>query len=136
MKKLILATALFGAVMTSAHAAKIGFIGNTIVFSQYNNGRSVVGCTDPTDARQARKLWNDEYELLRFVSWVRKLDDDKRVCVVLSDNPKHGWKIIDKQAGTSTNAWFCLESTIDYSDRTKPAEQSAPYCFWVWMLDK
>jgi hypothetical protein len=104
MKKLLLATALFGALMTSAHATKIGTI---ITFTQYNNGFPIAGCTDAQDARQVRKLlFKDEYATLRFVRWVQNLDDDRRVCVILSDNPKHVWKIVDKQAGTFTEAWF------------------------------
>jgi hypothetical protein len=137
MQRFLIATAVSLAIMSSAHATGIGDI---ITFTQYNNGFPVAGCTNADDARQANKLWRDEYGTLRFVEWVQKLDDDQRVCIILSDNPKHEWKVVDKQVvkSSSANAWYCLESTIDYRDKTESGwlTKQKPYCFWVRMINK
>jgi hypothetical protein len=137
MNKLLLTAATLIALTVTAQSLEVGA---TIHFDGHNRGFPVAGCTNSDDAIQTKQLWlkKDAGGTLKFVDWISGQDDDRRTCVILNDRRGYQWKVADKQVVKSSrdSAWFCLESTIDFSDTSKPAERTEPYCFWVWMLNK
>jgi hypothetical protein len=142
MKTLLTAAALAAAMLASS-AARATEIGTIIRFNK--ELRLIAGCTEPDDAKQIKSFQTkvpQDWKIARYVEMNSlELDKNDRVrgCVILNEDPKEEWKIVDKVSVDPRTAWFCVASTIDYSDqqerRIGSYEAKTP-CFWVWMLDK
>jgi hypothetical protein len=128
------------ALTTSATATDIGEI---IRFNKHLG--IMAGCTEPEDAKQIKSFGTDilnDWKIQRYVEMNSlEIGTNGRIsgCTIVNRDPKENWKIVNKiSVGHPTSAWFCVESTIDYSDQREPKnsfETKTP-CFWVWLLDK
>jgi hypothetical protein len=125
LKTLAIAAAL-AMILTPANAAEVG---NTLRFTTPHP--LAAGCTDFDDAIQVKRIvdrygWQyADLDVHQFVEWVGI--SKKRACIILnetssdSDNWRIVKKVVPRTGPTFGNAWFCLESTIDY----RPAREIA-----------
>ena len=143
MIRTIAIAALVVASMTTANAQ----LGQTI----HINGRgSLPGCTNLDDAKKVHGYTGEygprgEDLALEAVKLMNRQNNPnpfdfstKRWCTMLNTRPDEEWKIIeirrDRPSTGPRFAWYCLESTIDFSSADKPADRPNPWCFWVRML--